>query len=31
LPVPEQRPFEATPGSTISLAELRERLDDPDL
>ncbi|HXN01131.1 MAG TPA: rhodanese-like domain-containing protein, partial [Candidatus Dormibacteraeota bacterium] len=31
MPVPEQRPFEATPGSTISLAELRERLDDPDL
>jgi thiosulfate/3-mercaptopyruvate sulfurtransferase len=31
LPVPEQRPVETTPDSTISFAELRERLGDPDL
>src|ERR1700737_4054001 len=31
LPVSEQRPTQTTPDSEISLAELRDRLDDPDL
>jgi 3-mercaptopyruvate sulfurtransferase SseA len=31
LPVSEQRPTQTTPDSDISLAELRDRLDDPDL
>src|ERR1700674_5296020 len=31
LRVPEQRPLQATPDSSIAPAELRERLGDPDL